>query len=660
MRHLICLAAVLLGAAVGMRAPRPASSAPLPLVAQAPSRPGTPAVVLRVETVRVSVRPGRVATVRVRLIAARALVDARLALRADRIGDGVSLPIQAVEAPSLTSGVTDYEFGVKTPLGAEGAYRYEVTVSEGGATVARAAGRFAVVDPSKRPPLTVCLVWQVDEGVHVDPQGRFLDGRIADATSRVSGRRGRLAFHAAQLDEHRRIRASIAVSPFTVSQVQRLAGGGVQVTGDATRAIPPTSRASGDARVVLAHWRRLLRLRRAESLAAPYVDAPLEELAARQLADDLEWQLDVGRQVVRQALGSAVVPTVVRASPTTQGAVALADAGVTRIVAGALTGEAAARVPDRPVTISADSRLRVLLVDRALSAAAGGPVTQEDPVDGLIAALALRHLAGRRLVVLAPPYGDGAIDENRLHRLYQALGDSPWLRTATVREAVNAVAPYSRPAVLTAGRAREGSETYWRAQARLREDYLALESMTPTENPVRERIRRALLVAELAGRPRVAARWQRFAAREARLELAKVRVSANPAVTFTGQRGKVALSLTNETGYLADATLMLSGDGVSFPDGRRLALSIRPKETVQTVRVAIIGARTNGRVVARLVTGRRLLGRTTVRVASAYVDRLAVVGLVILALAALLIYLWRKGEGPRARPTSRGPEDPRR
>lgn len=659
MRHLICLAAVLLGVAVGMSAPRPASAAPAPLVAQAPSRPNASAVSLRVETVHASVRPGRVATVRVRLVAARDLVDARLSLGADRVGDRVSLPVQVVQAPSLAMGVTDYQFGVRTPLGAEGAYRYRVTVSERGATLARAGGRFAVIDPTKRPALTVCLVWQVDEGVHIDPEGRFLDTRIADAVSRTPRRRGRLAFHAAQLGEHRRIRASVAMSPFTVSQVQRLARGGAQVGGDATRAIPPTSRASGEARAVLASWRRLLRLRRAESLAAPYVDAPLEELAARRLTDDMGWQLDVGRQVVRQALGSAAVPTVVRATPTTQGVVALADEGVTRIVAGALTTEAAARVPDRPILIKADSRVRVLVVDQALSAAVASPASAEDPIDGLIAALALRHLAGRRLVVLAPSYTDPAIDETRLHRLYQALGDSPWLRTATVREAVDAVAPYSRPATLTAEPTREGSDAYWRAQARGREDYLALESMTPTENPVRERARRTFLVAELAGQPRVASRWQRSAARAARLELAKVRVRANPSVTFTGQRGKVALSLTNETGYLADAVLLLSGDGVSFPDGRRLALSLRPKETVRTVRVAIVGARTNARVVARLVTGRRVLARTTVRVSSAYIDRLALVGAVILALVALLIYLWRRSGSERARTTSRRTEDPR-
>jgi hypothetical protein len=630
------------------------------LVAQAPSRPNFAAVSIRVETVHASVRPGRVATVRVRLVAAREIADARLALGADRVGDGVSLPVQVVQAPTLPRGVTDYEFGIRTPLDAEGAYRYQVTLSESGATLARAGGRFAVIDPAKRPALTVCLVWQVDEGVHVDPEGRFLDSRVADAVSRASGRRGSLVFHAAQLDEHRRIRASVAMSPFTVSQVQRLARGGTQVSGDATRAIPPASRASGDARAALASWRRLLRLRRAESLAAPYVDAPLEELAARKLTADVQWQLDVGRQVVRQALGSAVLPTIVRAVPTTQGVAALAGEGMTRIVAGALTTGTAARVPDRPILVSADSRVRVLVVDRALSAAVAAPASAEDPIDGLIATLALRHLSGRRLVVLAPSYADPAIDETRLHRLYQALGDSPWLRTATVREAVDAVAPYSRPATLPAEGAREGSEPYWRAQTRVREDYLALESMTPTENPVRERTRRMFLVSELAGQTRVASRWQRSAGRAARLELAKVRVRANPAVTFTGQRGKVALSLTNETGYLADAVLLLSGDGVSFPDGRRLELSIRPKETVRTVRVAIVGARTNGRVVARLVSGRRVLARTTVRVGSAYIDRLALVGAVILALVALLIYLWRRSGSERSRTAAGETEDARR
>jgi hypothetical protein len=596
------------------------------------------------------------------LVTARDLADVRLALTVDRIGDGVSLPVQVVEAPSLAPGVTDYQFGVRAPLDAEGAYRYQVTLSEGGATLARRGGRFAVIDPSKRPALTVCLVWQVDEGVHTDPEGNFLDGRIAGTVSRASGRRGRLAFHAAQLDEHRRIRASVALSPFTISQVQRLSRGGLEVTRDATRAIPPTSQASGDARAVLASWRRLLRLRRAESLAAPYVDAPIEELAARRLAQDVGWQLDVGRQVIRQALGSAVVPTVVRSVPTTQGAVALADRGITRIVAGALTTQPAARVPDRPIRVLADPRLRMLVIDRALSAAVAGQNSSEDPIDGLVAALALRHIAGRRLVVLAPPYADPAIDETRLHRLYEALGESPWLRTATVREAVDAVAPYGSATALGAGPPGEGSGAYWRAETRVKDDYLALESMTPTENPVRERTRRTFLVSELAGQTRVASRWQRSAGRAARQELAKVRVRANPAVTFTGQRGKVALSLVNDTGYLADATLLLSGDGVSFPDGRRLALSIRPRETVQTMRVAIVGARTNGRVVARLVAGRRVLARTTVRVSSAYIDRLALVGVVILALVALLIYLWRRGGNGRsdARMATRGTEDPQR
>lgn len=617
-----------------------------------------------VRPVAPSFSPGAVARLRVTLDAAQELSGVSLVISLRHPSTGRLLRRQTVDAPGLTAGASTYDFGVA--LGAsgggapleEGVYPFDAAAFADGRRVWRASGTLIVVDPKRRPPLNVALVWQLDEGLHIGPDGVFEDEVIERAVSRAEGSQGLLAGHAAQLAAHRGVRASVALAPLTASQVQRLSRGAARRAGGRTVAVAADSSSAGDARHALARWRGLFKLARVQALGGPYAPAPLEELARRGLASDIDWQLAEGAAVLEDALGLAPARAIVRPAPTTATASALARRGVTTlVVSAAALSSAGGRTPDRPLRLASDPRARVLAYDPALSERLLSSADPPAALDRLMRDLAVRHLRGDRLVVLAPPVDRPQLEPAGLGRVYESLERAAWVRMVTVEQGVKLVPPYSRPATLPASAPRMGAESFWNAASRSRDDYRAFEDMTAADNRLRRSLKRAFLVGESALARSTALAWQKAMRRSAGEEFAKVRLSASREVVLTGQRGKVAFSLANGTGYVVRPTLALSGEGVAFPDGRRERLDLRPKETVHVVRVALVGATTRGKAVARLTARSRTLGRAVIAVRSTYIGRLSVVAGIILALVGLLLYLWRRG-GRADRPGPPTRQDP--
>lgn len=564
---------------------------------------------------------------------------------------------QVVRSPGVAQGRTAYEFGV--PLGAfegraalpEGVYPFDAAVLAGGRAVWRGSGSVIVVAPGRRQPIYICIVWQLDEGLHVDPEGVFLDDVVPRSVSRAAGGQGSVAGHAAQLAAHKGIRASIALSPLLADQMRRLSKGSTRLRDGRKVQLGPGSPESGDARHALARYRRLLKLARIQPLAAPYAPAPLEELVGRRLGEDLTWQLTEGVAVLGDALGVEDGSTMIRTAPTTATVTALADRGVTNLVVSSAALVGGGRVPDRPLKLAAESRTRVLAYDPALSELLLSSTDPQGRMDELMRALAIRHLRGDGLVVLAPPIDRPQLEPDKLGRVYSTLERSGWIKTATVAQALKLVPPYSRAATLSAGKGRVGADSFWRALDKARNDYRAFETLTEEDNRLRRPLRRMLLVGEMARSRSTALAWQKALRAATAKEFSRVRLTAAPEVVLTSQRGKIALSLANGTDYVVRPTLVLSGQGVGFPDGRRHTLTLRPKETVYVTRVALVGATTRGKAVARLAADGRTLGRVVVAIRSTYIGRLTSVGAIIATLIGLLIYLWRRArrsEGPPA------------
>lgn len=620
-------------------------------VARAQQRaPATPsAVVGSINLLTPSVSPGGRARIRVDLRAIKQLSSVTLALVVRDPRGRRAVPDQRVRAATLASGRVSYDFAVdlttpgRAAAGrAEGLYPFEVTLSSAGAIVWRSGGHLFVVDTSKRAPLVVCLVWRLDEGIHTDPAGDFIDNAMQAAVARAPGSRGPVAYHAGQLLSHPSIRASIALSPATMAQVRHLTGGARRSTAGTTVTIRTSSLPARNARATLARWRRLLNSTRVEALSEPYADAPVEALIAQHHRGDVGWQLDVGTSLLAATVLATPTPAIYRPDATTDTVSALSKLGIRGVVVSAGSLAAAKRAPDRPFRFAADPLPVGFAADTTLSALLTASTTPDKGLDAFFAGLAKRYVRGDSMVVVAIPRELPDIEDAQLGRLYARLEASRWLRTKTLSEALQVLEPSGAPATLATTSATNAAQASFKAIARTRQDYLALRAMADPANSVVRQVLLQFLTGESLAARSTAQQWLGVADATCEQQFARIRVFASPSVTLASETGKIAVSVRNDNPYEARARLVLSGAGVSFPDGDVESLRVLPKDNVYAVKVALVGARIHGRVLAKLAVGPRVLGRAVVTVRSTYIGRLSLVALIIAALGGLLLYLWRR------------------
>jgi hypothetical protein len=134
--------------------------------------------------------------------------------------------------------------------------------------------------------------------------------------------------------------------------------------------------------------------------------------------------------------------------------------------------------------------------------------------------------------------------------------------------------------------------------------------------------------------------------------ISKVTIDA-PSVTLSGSEGRVPVSIVNDSGQPLHVVLQATSTSMRVRS-ERIAMRLAPGENILSVPVALDNAR-----VAKLhlsVTAAGLsLARTTTTVSASYLDRIVLLGAVVLVLIVLLIFIRRRmaqgarndGEPPR-------------
>jgi hypothetical protein len=143
--------------------------------------------------------------------------------------------------------------------------------------------------------------------------------------------------------------------------------------------------------------------------------------------------------------------------------------------------------------------------------------------------------------------------------------------------------------------------------------------------------------------------------------LSKVTLAV-PNITLAGSTGRVPVSVSNGSGRPLQLVLRAIPDHVRLNKGRTVAFLALPGETILSVPVDMRASITGG-VQFDLMAGGMVLagGRSTVR--ASYIDRIFLVGTVVLVLLGLLWYIRRRGRGAIDRIRSvagrRSGEDPK-
>jgi hypothetical protein len=131
------------------------------------------------------------------------------------------------------------------------------------------------------------------------------------------------------------------------------------------------------------------------------------------------------------------------------------------------------------------------------------------------------------------------------------------------------------------------------------------------------------------------------ARRRSEVVLSKVSVSAAD-ITLSGTAGKLPLSIKNESGKTLQVVVITRGGHATFPGGPRMRVTLRPADNYVTIPVDLGRGNIYDRVTVSIIAGDVRLATTRLAVRASYLDRIAIVAMVVAVLAGLLFYIRRK------------------
>jgi hypothetical protein len=225
-----------------------------------------------------------------------------------------------------------------------------------------------------------------------------------------------------------------------------------------------------------------------------------------------------------------------------------------------------------------------------------------DPWDAnaLFAALAAQLAAGPRdAFVVAPALQFELVPDAYLEAVGGVLVDLDWVNTETVGKLLRDYSPGTRPVMLKTATGMAAGYIQSTLLESLRAAHEVVTDLAgiadATRAPV-ETVHRLLYVAESrwwwrpGTSPEQATVGLQYAKRAqdlARAELDKITFAGADSGLITGSRGVVEVSLENKADYSVNVHLLLSGTGLTLPDGESVDLELRPGKTVLPVTVVV-------------------------------------------------------------------------
>jgi Family of unknown function (DUF6049) len=478
----------------------------------------------------------------------------------------------------LPPGLGDGQAGVVLPL------TIRVQGIGAGGEVAASLTTFVVDLPvPASEPLRAALLVPVREPTHRNPAGDFVDDELGALLS-LSGSLGAVADELARSDAPA---ATLVVDAMLVEDATAMVGGWRLRQGGKRTPVPP-----GDPRS--RHADRFLQsLKKAAAshppAAFPYGNADLPALVRVGSGDRGKGAIEVGRDLLENGLGTPPEETL--AWPV-DGAI---DGALLQTVEQTL-GEVVVldprHLPGPETTVTQNATVdlgggpdpqRALVGDVALSAALGDPRAASDPAEWaqrILAETAVAWLerpnsSDPRGILLAPPQG-WRPTRDFFRSLVRGLGGAPWLRlqsAATLAADVpqGPVEGDRRLATVTEADLALGlPPSYLNRVERTRSELDSFRRAVGNDFPSDAgNFDRDLLVAESSDwRPTAArARGRGFVAavrNGIRGVYRRIQVGTTP-VTLTSRRGKIPITVTNDSDERVTIILRLTSAKVDLP-----------------------------------------------------------------------------------------------
>jgi len=545
---------------------------------------------------------------------------------------------------NLPAGTHVAEFGRSLAgLGLQpGAYPVEVEIRGdlvGGLETTTVATRLLVFDPARNPAGTV-LVARVTGSPLEAPDGKFaIDPAVATKA------RDDVSSIASLVIGDPAARITLAIPPMLLGEWQRISDGYTMTDGREVPATDPTAISYAETLDLLGQAMVTGRL---ELLRSGLADPDLAQLASQGQSRDVAPQYEAGLSTTFASLetspSTGTVPAGVcvppAAMPTLKGlglGYVVTDTGCAR------AGDSTVGSGSYPIF---NSTMRALLSDPVASSALSSAETTR-----ALERIAARQVSapGQPIVVRIELTDGGATATQTIVPAVRRLESQKWTRLVLGRDSVSPAKV--KPVRLLADKVgTAGPQSYLAAVSRARLFAEALTSSLGEADPDASSAQLSSLLSQSSawadpdGTWQNAERGEQFALaslKTSRSILDKVGLKIEP-ITLAGAKGSVPVSLQNGSEKVLQVTVRTSTQGgieVVGPDRTRTMM--RPQETFVQIPINMHSA-LSGKLSVEVLAGDVVLARRTVEVRASYLDRLAVIGGIVIALAVLLAFIVRR------------------
>lgn len=449
-------------------------------------------------------------------------------------------------------------------------------------------------------------------------------------------------------------RLTVAIAPVLLEEWKRISLGYETVGPEGVTAVPATSPVARSYAVALTRLSQAIATDRLELMSLGYADPNLSDLAANRLADDT---------VAQYAAGVSACFAAIEATPSPGTAPAggcVPNAAIDRLIASdiayALVRPRCARSGEAtvgPGVYRAGDKQLIAVVsdDVAARHVASGDASE------VAAATFARHTSdepGRPLPILVELGPGRATASASIVSAARAYLKQPWVRLVRARDVARQ--PEARVRLVSAPKDRKVPAGYWAEVAQARLNASGLTSATAAGDTNAVQAQRDSLLAESsawagpAGDWVLAERGRGFSAASLRTSRAifdAIRLAIEP-ITLSGTRGDVPVTVTNGTSKTLKVELVAEPEAsLALAGPESSALVLQPRENFFEIPVDLQNS-ISGRLTVRLMAGPVEIDKATVVVRASYLDRLAVIGGIVLALGAVLAFIIRRVRGAEA------------
>ena len=497
-----------------------------------------------------------------------------------------------------------------------------------------------VYDPTQRPVSAVLLV-KVHARPLADPGGAFWADPSSPAGARARDEVDRIATMATN---DLGARVTLAIPPVAIAEWRRFASSGYTLaTGTVVPASDPTPVACA---TTLAHLQQALTTGRLELATMGYADPSLSDLGANKLVADVGPQYDAGLSAIFASLettpsngtapaGGCLPASVQRVLLGRHVSYAFVDAECTRI--GKRIGVASGAYP------AVDSTMTALVVDARASRG----------LESGDASATLAHTFERlgtssntQPVVLRIDLDDAVSDATAtVGGALSALETTPWIRLKLGAE--TRPPKGARAVSFTSAPTKNAPRDFWSTVRSARSHATGMIAVLTSSDDGATSAQNSSLIAESSEWSEPSAKWQfaksglafaSAALKTSNAVFSTIKVSAT-SITLAGSTGNIPVNIQNGSKKtLTVVVLTKVSSGVNVVGNRAIPTKLAPGETYVQIPIDMQGA-LSGKVTVQVMAGSVVVAKQTVSVRRSYLDRLALIGGILLLLGGMLVWI---------------------